>query len=254
MDRQTLTQYGMIIVSVIIIVVIMALATPFGNFITGAIQNIGIAEKETSDKLLSDESIKEHSEDMYELFDATNVLLPGLYQHGQVMEDATPQEMIDKSYVVINDDGKISGGTNVGKIQGDYIMPKNITQIADSAFSGCHKLVLVKVNDGTTTVGKSAFANCTSLQTFIAGDDIEKIDTGAFQSCTSLKTVYLNSSIKYIKNNAFVNCPSLEEIYYNGTKVDFLDVLQKAAIDNEIWYNNETLKRIVCTDGIITAL
>ena len=253
MNRQTITQYGMIIVAVLIVLVLIMLATPFGNFIVQSIDNIRVAYQSTSDKLLSEENIEEKSKDMYQLFDTSDILLPGMYPSGQVMEELTGQGMIDNSYVII-EDGVLKKGTNISKIHGDYIMQDEVTSIEAETFKSCDKLTMVRLSDSTTTIGKDAFNDCSSLEILIAGNNLTTIKAGAFNNCTSLKTVYLNNSIKYIENNAFINCPSLEEIYFDGTTGDFVGVLQHSANHGDIWYSNTTLKRIVCTNGVITAL
>ena len=39
MDKETLSNYGWIVILVLILAVMIALATPFGNFIAGAIKS-----------------------------------------------------------------------------------------------------------------------------------------------------------------------------------------------------------------------
>ena len=48
MDKETLSNYGWIVICVLVLAVMLALATPFGKFISGAIENTTTALFQTS--------------------------------------------------------------------------------------------------------------------------------------------------------------------------------------------------------------
>lgn len=50
-----------------------------------------------------------------------------------------------------------------GGIKGEYIIPKGVTAIEESAFLGCTGLTSVSIPKSVTTIGESAFADCTGL-------------------------------------------------------------------------------------------
>lgn len=110
-------------------------------------------------------------------------------------------------------------------------IPDSVTEIANSAFTGCTKLQSVHIGSGVTQM-PYAFRNCTALTevTFAENSSVKKID-GTFSGCSSLteltlpdgleevsladtglREVTLPSSVTRIYNYGFNNCPNLETI------------------------------------------
>lgn len=246
MDRQTVAQYGMIIVAVIVIAVVLILATPFGEVITHSITRMAIVQQDMADKKLTDAEAQKTYDEMIELFDTSGLLQPGMYNTNSVVCNMFGVKMINDGYISLDADGNAYKGIKTNELIGDYIMQSEIKTLNDSIFAECDKITLVRTGENTQMVGNRAFAGCDSLKTFIANEKLEKISDYAFSGCSSLKLVYLNKSIIKIDAGAFTHCPNLTVIKFVGTMSEWNNVTK------EDGWKDDTLQKIVCTDGVIT--
>lgn len=115
----------------------------------------------------------------------------------------------------------------------EIIIPASVTNIGDSAFSGCTTLKTIAfegdgltsigeyafahtglsevvVPDSVTEIGQYAFSGNTKLVTVELGDDIIESAPYLFNNCTALKTVTLSSDFKVLGIGTFAGCSSLE--------------------------------------------
>ena len=117
---------------------------------------------------------------------------------------------------------------------GDIIIPSEVKEIGDNAFSGSDIMSLRAYNN-LSRIGEKAFLNCLSLSAVCIGseqeqataslseDDGEGVETeiceSAFSGCSALKKVKLSDCVKRIGNRGFYGCYSLENITMpNGIK------------------------------------
>lgn len=59
------------------------------------------------------------------------------------------------------------GRTLICGVNGDVVIPDNVTNIVDSAFNGCSSLISVTIPDSVTSIGDWAFFGCRSLASVI---------------------------------------------------------------------------------------
>ena len=153
-----------------------------------------------------------------------------------------------------------------------YTIPEDVTEICDSAFSGCTHLEEIVLNDRFATIGDGAFAYCTSLRTIdirdivsigVAsfygcenltsiefGKDLTTIGDAAFEYC-GLQSVYIPANVLYIGYNVFQNCKDLTEVKISeGSKVKLMPY---------VFYDDTSLEKIsigssdvVLTEGSLT--
>ena len=64
MDKETLSHYGLILISLMIVSVLIVLATPFGDYMGNVINNIGQSLTQTQDKANYDNAESE-MEDLF---------------------------------------------------------------------------------------------------------------------------------------------------------------------------------------------
>ena len=100
---------------------------------------------------------------------------------------------------------KISGLSNImsnnrtlyiggKKVEGDLVIPDNVTRIGDYAFLGCTGLTSVTIGNGVTSIGDGAFYGCTGLTSITIPNRVTSIGDSAFQRCTGLTTVNWNAT------------------------------------------------------------
>ena len=65
MDKETLSHYGLILVSIMIVSVLIVFATPFGDYMGNVINNIGQSMTQTQDKANYDNAESE-MEDLFQ--------------------------------------------------------------------------------------------------------------------------------------------------------------------------------------------
>lgn len=95
---------------------------------------------------------------------------------------------------------------------GVFVIPDNITMIAECAFAGDTDLKEVIIGESVKVIGSSAFQYCTSLETVTINEGVETIGSHAFANCSSLKNVSLPSTVSVLNEYAFYACEDLESI------------------------------------------
>ena len=90
-------------------------------------------------------------------------------------------------------------------------IPDSVTNIGDSAFSGC-KSLSIEIPDSVTSIGRGAFSNCTSLTSIEISDSVTNIYASTFENCKSLTSVTISDSVTNIGYDAFKGCTSLTSI------------------------------------------
>ena len=128
----------------------------------------------------------------------------------------------------------------------EFVLPADLTDIANSAFEGCNSIVTMTMpcvetamyNNGTnshlgyifggdskvpstlktvvvigsTEVPEAYFRGCNSITSVTLSDGVTSIGESAFKACTALKDVTLPNSLAVIGWGAFEGCTSLKEI------------------------------------------
>ena len=135
------------------------------------------------------------------------------------------------------------------QISGAFVVPDDVTCIAENAFAGQTGLTEVSFGDALQDIGNSAFQDCTSLkkvtfsyqsseevgigfyafwncaslQHIVLPADVEWVGDCAFSGCTALQSVTFLSTVGTILTDAFVDCPNLRAVYV-GTAVRGLEL------------------------------
>lgn len=98
-------------------------------------------------------------------------------------------------------------------------LPNSITDIGNSAFSGCTGLTSIALPSSLITIGSSAFVNCTGL-TSLNLSNVSQIGNSAFSGCTGLTQIVFPLEGD-INENAFQNCANLQSIDFTNSDLNF---------------------------------
>ena len=120
-------------------------------------------------------------------------------------------------------------------------LPEGITEIGNSALSGCGSLISVKIPDGVTNIGGSAFYGCSSLIDVKIPDSVTGIGEWAFYRCSNLTSITIPDGVTSIGNRAFSGCGSLVSITIPDSVT---------SIGDYAFYNCKSLTSIRIPDGV----
>lgn len=88
----------------------------------------------------------------------------------------------------------------------------SIKNIQNGAFCNCNKLAGLTIPESVETIGQIAFSGCSRLTNVIIPNDVTHIEDGAFQFCNSLSTVTIPEGLTEISPGVFGACSSLKDI------------------------------------------
>ncbi|WP_306571874.1 leucine-rich repeat domain-containing protein [Segatella buccae] len=81
-------------------------------------------------------------------------------------------------------------------------------------FSGCEKLVEVKLPASTQKINNYAFFGCKSLTSCVIPASVDHIGDNAFANCKALKEVNIPAAVSYMGSGAFNNCTAIETVTF----------------------------------------
>ena len=99
------------------------------------------------------------------------------------------------------------------------MIPKNIINIKDNAFSGCNGLNSITISDGVTSIEENTFYGCSSLTDIVIPDSVTEIGEDAFSECTSLQEIIIPSSVKTIESCTFMKCDNLKKVVFKDSNL-----------------------------------
>lgn len=89
---------------------------------------------------------------------------------------------------------------------------RQVTEIADNAFSGKNNITKVVLPSSVTKIGNNAFSGATALESINIPDSVTYIGSSAFNGCKNLKTITIPEKTVEIGSAAFSGCENLTEI------------------------------------------
>ena len=122
-------------------------------------------------------------------------------------------KLIEGDLIIPNDitsigDGAFAVCSNITSV----ILPDSVTSIGECVFAACVSLTTITIGNGATSIGESAFLGCVRLTSITMGNGVKSIGRSAFRSCVSLTSVTIGNSVTSIGNVAFRDCSSLTSV------------------------------------------
>ncbi len=96
------------------------------------------------------------------------------------------------------------------------IIPDSVTEIGNSAFSGCSGISSMTIPDSVTKIGTWAFSGC-NFASITIPDSVTEIGANAFTFCISLTSVIIPDSVTEISDDVFVDCTALTNVTIPGS-------------------------------------
>ena len=229
MDKQTLSNYGWLVIVTLILAVMLALATPFGTYVGDAVVSIANGYVQASNNAIDEDNLQANGEKWDGKFDYDALLKTG----------AT---FTDGVFLTWKELQLSENGTKYG-----YDASKiTDTELKVSAFRGCANLCEIVIPNNIE-IAQMAFQQCTSLQMVLISDATTCIPEGTFYNCTSLTTIKIKSTVTSIRDSAFGGCTSLIDINFTGTMEQWNNIILKSD-----WNYNVPATIVHCSDGDVT--
>lgn len=271
MDKETLSNYGWIVICVLVLAVMLALATPFGTFVADAVKSTTQGLFDVNQNALNSTGLIniegqefESCAHDYEVTSSTvNCNTGGSTTHtckicGKSYTETTPAgHKWDNTGLTCTE-----CGVTVVEYKfkaSDYDAKMGTTTATDSVVVIPETFEYNGTKYKVTEIEGKAFENCTDLKSITLPNSIERINYNAFCGCSSLENIELPQSITSIAHNVFKNCSSLKEItipenvtnlaaslFYGCTSLESITIHQGVTrINNATFYKCTSLTSVI---------
>jgi len=250
MDKETLSNYGWIVICVLVLAVMIALATPFGTFVSDAVKSTTQGLFDVNQNALNSTGLINIGDQSFG--EGDNGGQGGAGDQGGTNDNETVAEgpglyKVDGTFIpwatLVNDgtltvaDGVLSSPSSNMALEGKLVIDSSVTSIKAQGFYNCGRLDEIVLPSSVTTIGYEAFCGC-GADIINIPSTMSKIDKGAFRrsglsqitipstitsiednafSYTKLSTITIPVSIKNIGYGIFSHTTSLKTIIYEGT-------------------------------------
>lgn len=122
-------------------------------------------------------------------------------------------------------------------------IPATCLHVGNYAFNGCTSIITTTIAEGVKYVGDYAFFNCKNLQEIVIPDSCEYLGQSAFYNCSGMKSATIGITVPTIEDYTFMNCSSLETIVVG---------LNVTSIGNYAFKNCTSIGRITLRKGLVS--
>lgn len=280
MDKETLSNYGWIVICVLVLAVMIALATPFGTFVADAIKSTTQGLFDVNQNALNSTGLInidgqefESCEHDYETTTTGDCATGKTSTHtcklcGKSYTETTPAghkwdntgltctecgvTVVEYKFKASDYDAKMGTTTATDAV---VTIPETfeyggetykVTWISNDGFKNCTSLKSVTIPNGVTVIGNGAFHTCTSLIEVNIPDSVTNIAQQAFYNCSSLRKIEIPASVTSIGINAMKGS-KLNNITFLGTTTQW----NKITFDSS-WNSGIPATYVQCSDGQVS--
>lgn len=138
---------------------------------------------------------------------------PGFYSaNGQLIKSMTKEE-VETHYTASNYPSKVNAAI---KNATEFVWPEGVTRVGNNVFKGT-KLTSVTIPKGVTLICVSSFSGCSSLTSVTIPEGVTKIGNTAFGDCSALTSVTIPEGVKSLGDGVFCGCSALNPLIVPNT-------------------------------------
>ena len=259
MDKETLSNYGWIVICVLVLAVMLALASPFGTFVADAIKSTTQGLFDVNQNALNstgliniDSQEFESCPHDYETTTTGDCATGKTSTHtcklcGKSYTETTPAghtwdntgltcaecgvAVVKYSFGASDYDRKM--GTTTAT-DANVVIPETfeydgktykVTAIGGNAFKGGTGLTSVTIPKTVKQIGGSAFNGCSNLKEIKYSDagELTSIESWAFYGCRSLTEIILPEGVQTLGMQAYYACPNVKKVHIPSTLTGHID-------------------------------
>lgn len=157
-------------------------------------------------------------------------------------------QLVNGEYVLLNYSGD----------EEDLVIPDNVVNISDYAFSNCSTIRSVTIPNSVTSINLHAFSGCDNLTSVTIGDSVTSIGQGAFDYCENLEAVNISSLESWCKidfeGSGANPLSSAENLYLNGELVTDLVIPKSITEIKESTFTHCKSLTSVTIDSTLTCI
>lgn len=260
MDKETLSNYGWIVICVLVLAVMIALATPFGTFVADAVKSTTQGLFDVNQSALNstgliniDRQEFDFCDHDYEVTTTANCTTAGTTTHtcklcGKSYSEEVPAGHIFDNASDLNCNVCNATFTSYKFSPSDYDTKMGTTTLTDShidipetfEYNG-RKYKVVALDD------YGAFRKCTNLKSVTIPKSVSTIYTYTFNGCPTIERIVIPNSVKSIGGYAFNGCTSLQTIMFDGT-IEQWNAISKLTE----WNVDAPATEVQCSDGTVS--
>lgn len=230
MDKETLSNYGWIVVLVLILAIMLALASPFGMFVSDAIKNTTQGLFDVNSSALNTVGINPDDLSFNGSSNITYYTIEEIEadEHLYAIGKTKPEYVVatfndDYTEVIITKNGDDSDGYIKDSAFYEHynkplfpdlktvIIKEGILNIGQSSFRMSSNLSKIVFPNSLTVIDEYAFLG-TAISDLTIGQEVTEIKDFAFNNCSRLKTLHIKSNVKTIGREAFKSCKNLSKV------------------------------------------
>ena len=99
----------------------------------------------------------------------------------------------------------------------DLTLGNNVTYIGNNSFYLCINITIIIIPDSVVEIGASAFEGCTGATGITVGNGVTNIGSSAFAGCSGAVDLTLGNNVTYIGDNSFYLCIKITIIVIPGS-------------------------------------
>ena len=251
MDKETLSNYGWIVICVLVLAVMLALATPFGTFVSDAIKSTTQGLFDVNQNALNSTGLInidgqefESCPHDYETVTTGDCATGTTSTHtcklcGKTSTETLPAghtwdntglkctkcgvTVVEYAFKASDYDAKMGTTTRTDAV---VVIPETfeyngktykVTSIGQSGFSNCNNLTGIIIPSSVTIINDKAFYGCYGLTSIVIPNCITEIGDEVFYYCKNLTKVVIPNSVTKMGNVVFGYCTSLKSVGPTGS-------------------------------------